>query len=107
MPLQTDYRPNENTSERILKIDDAPGGTQIRDLDAATTHVLIAASGGEMRFMLRGGTPTATHGHRIKVGESWVMETEIARGARFVSATPDHGELHITDLIERALLAIE
>jgi acyl CoA:acetate/3-ketoacid CoA transferase alpha subunit len=106
MPWPTDFKPNGKIAERILEISNILGGTKIGELDAATTHVLITASGCEMRFILRGGKPTATSGHRIIAGKTWIMEAEVIKDARFICThnAPKHGELHITELIERALL---
>lgn len=97
---------NAAASEQSLVVDDTAGGVQFTALDAATTHVLITASGGEMRFTLRGAAPTSSTGHRIFPHDAWIMEKAMAVAAKFIRgySAPADGTLYLTELTERALL---
>jgi hypothetical protein len=97
---------NAAAAEQTLVVDDTVGGVQFAALDAATTHVLITAMGGEMCFTLRGAAPTWVTGHRIFPHDAWIMEKAMAAAAKFIRgySAPADGKLYLTELIERALL---
>ena len=97
---------NAAADEQSLTVDDTVGGVQFAAFHASTTHVLITASGGEIRFTLRGAAPTSSTGHRLFAHDAWPMEKTMAAAAKFIrgyNATAD-GKLYLTELIERALL---
>ncbi len=97
---------NTAAAEQSLTVDDTVGGVQFAAMHASTTHVLITASGGEMRFTLRGAAPTSSSGHRIFPHDAWIMEKAMAVAAKFIrgyNASAD-GKLYLTELIERAIV---
>lgn len=97
---------NTAAAEQTLVVDNTAGGVQFAAFHASTTHVLITASGGEMRFTLRGAAPTSTSGHRIFPHDAWIMEKAMAVAAKFIrgyNAAAD-GKLYLTELIEKRLL---
>lgn len=98
---------NTAAAEQSLTVDSTVGGVQFAAFHASTTHVLISMSGGpEIRFTLRGASPTASTGHRMFAHGTWILEKGMAAAAKFIrgySATAD-GKLYATELIERAVL---
>jgi hypothetical protein len=97
---------NTAAAEQTLVVDDTVGGVQFAALHANTTHVLITAEGGEMRFTLRGAAPTWTSGHRIFPHDAWIIEKAMAVAAKFIRgySAPADGKLYLTELIEHRLL---
>jgi hypothetical protein len=97
---------NTAASEQTLVVDNTAGGVQFAALHASTTHVLITASGGEMRFTLRGAAPGVSSGHRIFPHDAWIMVKAMAVAAKFIRgySAPADGALYLTELIERAVL---
>ena len=97
---------NTAAAEQTLVVDSTVGGVQFAALHASTTHVLITAEGGEMRFTLRGAAPTSTSGHRLFPHDAWIMEKAMAVAAKFIRgySASANGKLYLTELIERAIL---
>jgi hypothetical protein len=106
MSWLANFTVNASGADQTLVVDDTVGGVQFAALDAATTHVLITASGGEMRFTLDGTAPLISSGHRIFPHDAWIMEKAMAVGAKFIrgyNAVLD-GKLYLSELTEKRLL---
>jgi hypothetical protein len=105
MSWLANFTSNTAADEQHLDVDDTAGGVQFSAFHSSTTHVLITADMGEMRFTLRGAAPTSSNGHRIFPHDAWIMEKTMAVAAKFIrgyNASAD-GLLYVTELIERAI----
>jgi len=97
---------NTDADEQALDVDDTVGGVQFAAFDAATTHVMFTARGGEMCYTLRGAAPTASSAHRIFPHDAFVWRASMATAAKFIRGynAPMDGTLYLTELIEQAML---